>query len=222
MQIDKKLEVMKKMDILGIKLACMYSCKCENAMNFGVSEILRNFINNPKESKNEIVKKTLRGLSSFKHYQNIASANKIEDPFDFNVVSYYWKGTPILESELFHNYTTLMPIFSMPMKYIDAGVVDICIVHSAEIIEIKKNSFVAKYKPIVKRGGKLIIGDSITKEIENSFMLKCITGDFITIHFNIAVEKINENEVSALKNVTKQALEKFQKNRLVKSNKKTS
>lgn len=212
MQIINKngLEDDKKME--GLRLACMYSYKCENAENFGISKILLNFILNPEKSKIDIIKKALKGLSSYKHYQNIAIVNET-DFFDINVISFYWKGTPILKTEFWHNYTTLMPISSMPMGYVNSEIIDLCMVHPAEITEIKQNIFVIKYKPIIKTNNKLVVGNIVEKEIENPFMLNYSIGDFVTTHFNIAIEKITTEEFTALENITRQALENFEKNK---------
>lgn len=195
-------------EFAGVKIASMYSFNCDNAQIYGFSLQLKDFA----ESKNADTKKIkdyLKKLDSHKFYEIIAKINGIENPFDYNVVSYYWKGTPNLKKELWHNYTTLMPILKIPMDSIFVKLVDDCIVHPAKILESSEKSFLIKYLPIVKIKEKIILGAETEKIVGNPLSCKAAPGDYITIHFSSAVEKINYDEFKTLLFITKKSLEKF-------------
>jgi hydrogenase maturation factor len=203
----------EKMD--GLKLASMYSYNCENAHLYGFSQQLKDFA----EGKNADARKIrhcLTNLDGYKFCEIIAKTNKIEDPFDPRVISYYWKGIPDLRGELWHNYTTLIPILKMPMQYIFADIVDKCFVQPAIVMGSSEKSFLVKYAPVIKTEIKLVIGEEIEKTINGSLFFKATPGDFITIHYSSAIEKIDAEESHVLSQVINRSLEKFNANALSK------
>lgn len=192
----------------GIKLASLYSYNCENAHLYGFSQQLKDFA----EGKNSDARKTrhcLKNLDGYKFCEIIAKINEIEDPFDPRVISYYWKGTPDLKGELWHNYTTLIPILKMPIKLIFANMIDECFVHPAQVIESSEQSLLIKYAPVIKTEAKLAVGEEMEKIINGPLCFKAVSNDLITIHYSTAIEKISEDEVQNLQQIIVHSLEKF-------------
>lgn len=200
----------EKMD--GLKLASMYSYNCENAHIYGFQQQLKDFAQK-KTGDAKKIRNCITKLESYKFYEIIAKINGMEDPFDQRIISYYWKGTPNLKGELWHNYTTFITILEIPMESIFVKLVDECIVHPAKVIESSENSFLVKYFPAVKIKGKIILGAETEKIVSNSLPCKAAPGDYITIHFSSAVEKINDKELKTLLFITERSLEKFEKAR---------
>lgn len=196
----------EKMD--GLKLASMYSYNCENAHLYGFSQQLKDFAEGENADARKI-RHCLTNLDGYKFCEIIAKINEIEDPFDPRIISYYWKGIPDLRGELWHNYTTLIPILKMPMEFIFANMVDECFVHSAKIIESSEKSLLIKYAPVIKTETKLVIGEEIEKIINDSLFFKAMPGDLITIHYSSAIEKINAEESQVLFQIINRSLEKF-------------
>ncbi len=198
----------------GLKLASMYSYNCENAHLYGFSQQLKDFA----EGKNSDAMKTkhcLENLDGYKFCEIIAKINDKEDPFDQGVISYYWKGIPDLKGELWHNYTTLIPILKMPIELIFASMVDECLIHPARVIESSEQSFLIKYAPVIKTEIKLAVGVGEEKEkiINGSLFFNAVPGDLITIHYSTAIEKIDVDEFENLIRITERSLEKFNEQR---------
>lgn len=191
----------------GLKLDAKYSYNCENARRFNFSDELISFIEGREGVKK--IKNILSKLEHFKFREDIAKINKIGDSSDPQVVSHYWKGTPIMAGELWHNYTTLIPILKMPSEFINPKIVDDCLVHPTEIVAAKKN-LIVKYRPVIKKDGKLSLDEkNVEKKIENPFMINFQEGDFSTMHFSCAIEKISIEEFKNLIRITESSLEKF-------------
>ena len=194
----------------GLILACRYSWNCHTAIHFGISERLFDFITGKKKDP-EKIKKLLKILSSYKSYCNIATASRIDDPFDIRVISYYWKGTGYeLDTKIWHNYTTLSPLFNMPMEIINANMVDEDFVHPAEIIRTDGEKTIIKYYPVIKhKKGLALLEKRKEKNVANPFTEKYQPGDKIAMHFESIVEILDENEFKILSVITRESLKRF-------------
>lgn len=204
------------MNATGLQLACRYSFNCQHATHFGVSDKLKEFALG-KSKAEETIRNILERLDSYRFLRIIAEANGFENPFDPQVISYYWRGTPELEGELWHNFTTLLPIFRLPAEKISAEMIDECVVHSAVVLKTSSNRTIVtvRYFPIEIRKGKIAVAKNPKqKEVENIFFAGLKTGDIITIHFSKIVEKVKMMDVGALTALTNRSLGKFNRLRV--------
>ena len=193
----------------GLKLACRYSFPCERAVFCLFSKKLFDFARG-EDGDVEIVKKMLEKLSSYLDYFDIAQKNKIKNLFDERVVSYYWKGAPVLKGECWHNFTTLLPIKKMPVELIDGRVVENCLVNVAQVVAMGKGGLCVKYHPISKKDDKLCLSDDfVYGNVDNGFGLEVKSDDFVTIHFSKVIEIATEEDFDNMREITKRSLEKF-------------
>ena len=194
----------------ALKLACKYSWNCHTAIHFGISEKLLDFITG-KEKDSEKIRKLLKILNSYKSYCNIATANKIDDPFDIRVISYYWKGIGHeLDTEIWHNYTTLSPLFNMPMKLINTNMVDEDFVHPAEVTRTDSEKIMIRYYPVIKHENGLALSEEKEeKNVTNPFAKKYQLRDMVAIHFESIIEKLTIEEFQTLSAIAKKSLERF-------------
>ncbi len=194
----------------GLQLACRYSFNCQHAKHFGMAERLREFsLGNLKEDS---ARNILERFDSYRFYKTIAEINGVEDPFDQRVISYYWRGRPKLDGELWHNFTTLMPISNLPSEHIDVNLVDDCFVHQAVVNGIFPDRVVVKYFPVEIRDKKLVLAERPNqKEVKNIFFAKLKAGDPVTIHFSHIIEKLDIVDARAVTVLTHRSLDKFNK-----------
>lgn len=195
----------------GVILAAKYSWNCEGARIKNCSQDLSNIATRKRKSS-ETATKMLSTLSSFEFYKALARNNGIDNPLDKRIVSYYWKGTPKLEGEFWHNFTTLLPLIKMPAEKINTDIINECLIHPAEIIGRGKNFIDVKYRPVTKnkKEDRLKINkDFAEKRIGNKMLKKNYVGCKITMHFSEAVEMITEEEQEELLQITEVSLKKF-------------
>lgn len=205
----------------GLILACMYSCNCEKALIYNISGELQKFISEQKQP--EQIKRKLKSLESYKFYQTIAKLNTIDDPFDWQVVSYYWKGAPELRKrkEIWHNRTTLLPLIKIPMEYIETKLINKCFIHPAKVVKVGKKELIVEYRPIIKKENKLTLSPKPIKEkVKNKFKKNIAVGSYLTIHFSSAIETISYQEYQNLIKISCRSLQKFNSERNKKAKKK--
>lgn len=194
----------------GIILACKYSCNCEKAIIFGLFKNLKHFIETQENLK--LTAKQLSIFDSYKFYQNIAKKNKIKDPLDISVISSYWRGEPKLKGNIWHNYTTLIPLLKIPTELIDMEILNECFIHPAKIILKKGDQLAVKYRPIVKDKNKLRMSKKYaTKKIINTFKANAAINSYLTVHFSNAIENITEQQAINLSMISERALSRFNK-----------
>ncbi len=192
----------------GLGLACRYSCNCGHAEMYGIADKLRAFGING--SSKESVIQMLSLLDSRDYYEAIAKENGIRDPFNIQVVSYYWKGTPKLTGELWHNFTTLVPIIKLHSRHIRTDMADQCFVHKATVVGENGGKIVVEYLPVIIKDGKLVLKEKpIKKEVESLLAHPSKVGDFVSIHYSAAVEKLEPEDAKTLLGVTYRSLSKF-------------
>jgi len=193
----------------GLKLACIYSWNCEMARSISASKTLFHFADK-KVGEVEKIKKILGHLDTDQYYREITKRNDWVDTFDVNIVSSYWTGSPKLNGNIWHNYTTLIPLLRVPISGIASELIDECVVHCGEVKSVSSNKVTVSYNPIIKENGKLVFGELREKVIEhvfNHFSVK--KGDSVAFHFSICTEILKEKECGRLINITKDSLSRF-------------
>lgn len=193
----------------GIRMSCVYSWNCDKAKGLGVSGMLLDFAKNP-ETDIQKIQETLLLLEIGKFYKKIAEVNSMSDPFDARIVSYYWTGQPYLAGELWHNYTTLLPLLSAPFSFLKIGLIDNCLVRAGEVVKTRDGGFVARYRPLIKNETGLAIAKTFQeKNIGKEFGDSVKEGDLIAFHFSNFTEKITADNAGILDKITEQSLNKF-------------
>lgn len=197
----------------GLKLAAKYSYVCEKARLLKFSNDLYDYFRHGK-GEAERIEKILKNLLSYDFYRRIAQLNH-KEPFDEEVVSFYWKGNPELKGEEWiHNASTLIPIIQIKMHQIVEELVDDCVVHPAKISDkISNREWWVIYQPITKtlKKDKLTLGPKVELIVQNELDLDLKEGDWVTVHFRKVIEKISQKEADKLLKLTKEALKNFNK-----------
>lgn len=198
------------MSLKGLILACKYSWNCQTAEALGFQKKLFALACKKEISKEDEMKleKVLQFFDPFRWYQKIALENQIKDPFDFKVVRFYWLGSPELKSQDWHNYTTFL---RAPLKCLDLKLVLPCLVLPAKVEDPKeKDGFliVTSWQLSQSANGLGLLPNKYFK-IENPFNLKLKKGDYVTVHFGKACEKITPKEAQKLLEITWKSLEKI-------------
>ena len=194
--------------IEGLRLTFKYASCCEKMKrSFGIPDLTRNNVGK--------LKKIFESLDFFKYYKKIARLNNIDDLLNIRIASYYWTGYPKLNGDLYHNWTTLIPILKMPIKKIDVKMVDDCFVQAGIIMSVKGNSINVKYRPIIKSHKRLVLGKQKEKVINKGFLVKRRVQPYnwITFHFGTAIEIINTEKYLELLKISESVLDKLNKNR---------
>lgn len=86
----------------GVKIAALYGIyPCQlgfcGPQEKSAKEVLSDYLLGKKVSENKIRKILKQFKGAFEYYKLIAESNKIEDPFDREVVGAYWIGNQLLE-----------------------------------------------------------------------------------------------------------------------------
>lgn len=195
----------------GLRLACRYSCACEHARMYGFTEKLRTFSSGDLDETEAI--KMLSELDSKPFYDLIAEKNKIQDPFDIRVVSYYWRGVPELNGGLWHNFTTLLPIRKLHSSHIHPDMVNDCFVHRGKVLAISSKLTIEYFPVVIEQGNLGLSKKAAEREVENLMPHTPKTGDIVAIHFSTAVEKLAPSDANILTAVTHRSLAKFNASR---------
>mgnify|MGYP001608489550 FL=1 len=132
----------------GVRISCVYSWNCEKAKALGASGILLDFAKN-LETDIQKIREALLSLEIGKFYRKIAEINSMSDIFDARIASYYWMGQPDLAGELWHNYTTLLPLLVVPFQFFKIELIDNCLVRTGEVVRVGDDDFVVRYHPLI-------------------------------------------------------------------------
>ena len=92
--------------------------------------------------------------------------------------------------------------------------IDECRISWGKIEQIKRNSAIVKYQPMVIENDKLKLGEIIDREDltqfdDKGFVRDLKTGDIVTIHWGWVCEKINQRQLANLKKYTLESLNIF-------------
>ncbi len=197
----------------GLKLGALYSYGCKMAERLKSNQLLLEFIKNGTGRK--VTEECLQKLISYAYYRAIASENNVRDAFDISVVRAYWTGnnlTKLIQQNdhsllLFHNFTVLESIF----RALESDP-DNCKISVAEVEDVQDKSISVNHRQLIRKGNKFFLADTpILKKIDVGFIDKVKRGDWITYHFGIGREKLNNEEANFLINKTKEAIKIFNK-----------
>ncbi len=85
---------------------------------------------------------------------------------------------------------------------------DICRIGWGKIIRVKKNRLLVSYNPLTKREKIIELGQATNKEIiwDKDILPKIKTGDYVSFHWDYAIQKINKNNISNLRYYTQNTL----------------
>lgn len=201
----------------GIKLAILYGIK-PYELGFCGPEKKKNILSDYLKGKKIDGKELREFLKEFKgaypYYKLIAKANNIKDPFDEKIVRAYWIGNKLLErmkKKAHHSFHVLIIGSVTGRIELKGELLDICRVSWGKVIK-KGKKIIVEYQPFV--GTKeLKLGKPIKKEIDwnKDLLLNVKTGDWISFHWNQAVEVLNKEDVKNLEKYTKNSIEIYNK-----------
>ncbi len=208
----------------GLKLAVLYGIKpfllgfCGPRGSKGKKTLL-DFLNHKKTSLKKIRKILEQFDGACPHYKIIAKANKIKDPFDERVVRAYWVGNNLLkkagEYKSHHSYHVLVIGSVTGRINLKGKLLDLCRICWGRVISAKCKApclpagrqnakLVVKYQPLIKNR----LGKPVEKEIEwnKNLLPKVKIGDWVSFHWNQAVEVLNKEDRKNLEKYTKLTL----------------
>lgn len=202
----------------GLRLACLYSFKCERATKLGINDQLLDYVQNYKNYSRSLVKKVLitsllKQLISYQGYQGIAGLlGKGDDCFEKRIIRAYWLGDKKLEhfnhnSAVLESFNTInadehMPVL-MAEEKLDCGI------SFGEVIEISSEKAKVSNQRLLYKKGRVFWGEE-TREIDTMFVPNLKKGDLVSVHRAIAREKISKNRAKTLENITRKALQTLQ------------
>jgi len=201
----------------GLKLAALYGIKPHSLGFCGPKDkgALLNYLKG-KSASRQTGKKIRKILEQFKgaypYYELIAKNNGIKDPFDERVVRAYWVGNKLLEKDpkLYHCHHVLVVGSVTGRIKLEGKLKDLCRVSWGKVEELKVKSPKLKviYQPLV--GNKL--RKPVEKEIDwdKDLVPKVKIGDWVSFHWNQAVEVLTEKDVKNLEKYTKATLKSLQ------------
>jgi len=94
--------------------------------------------------------------------------------------------------------------------------IDECRISWGKIKKINKSTVLVEYLPLIIKNDKIILGDTIEREVLTQFNNKGFVkdlniGDMVTIHWGWVCEKINQEQLNNLKKYTLESLDVFNK-----------
>lgn len=205
----------------GLELIVLYTCLTKKQgyrkdVIEGMISGLRRLAARKEVPSIEELRPLVGHLRFFNVLQKIAGDNGT-NPFGTDTVSYYWRCFPSMKGEGTHNEAVLGDYERLSAGHIPQGVVvelNNCLVFDGEVVsEFADNRrLLVKRRRISDKDGQLVLGN--TEEVtvsrgEDIGDTKLKHGDHVTLHWNVAVEKINDKEASALNEETQNALDRF-------------
>jgi len=200
----------------GLKLAALYGIKPHSLGFCGPKDkgVLLNYLKGEKISEKKIRKILEQFRGAYPYYKIIAKANKIKDPFDERAVRAYWVGNKLLGKaggiKSHHSYHVLV-IGSITGRIVLKGrFLDLCRVGWGRVkkLKIKNQKLKILYKPLVIKK-KISLGKWAEKEIDwdKSLLPKVKIGDWVSFHWNQAVEVLTKKDKKNLEKYTKLTLD---------------
>ena len=192
-------------------------------------KVLLEYLSGKRISEQKIKKILGAFRGAFSYYKLIAKSNRIEDPFDGMVVKAYWIGNQLLEkvpidslkemiikefakrkkihpvSKAHHSFHVLV-IGSVTGRIVLEGkLLDVCRISWGKVKERDKNGIIIEYQPLQKKNKRYFLGEPIDKFVfwDKNFIPKIKIGDWISIHWNHAIQILNKKDLTNLKKYTK-------------------
>lgn len=198
----------------GIKLAALYGIKPHKLGFCGPkdkkdTQLLSDYLKGAriKENKIRVILKEFKG--AYPYYKLIAKSNGIKDFFDKRVIKAYWVGNKLLDKvekiKPHHSYHVLV-VGSVTGRIVLKGkLLDLCRIGWGRVIKLKVKSQKLKieYCPLIGKK-KFKLGKTIKKEIEwdRDLLPKVKTGDWVSFHWNQAVEILTNKDIKNLRKYT--------------------
>lgn len=207
----------------GLKLAALYGIKPHSLGFCGPDDkgVLLEYLKGKRVGEKKIRKILEQFKGAYPYYKLIAKSNGIKDPFDERVVRAYWIGNELLEKaggiKSHHSHHVLV-VGSVTGKVVLKGkLLDLCRPCWGKVIELRNGKLKAEYQPLVKiassEDAKLRLGKPIEKEIDwdRDLVPKVKIGDWVSFHWNQAVEVLTEEDIKNLEKYTKITLKNLRK-----------
>jgi len=204
----------------GLRLAILYGLKPHQLGFCGPKDkgVLLKYLQGRKISEKKIrtILKQFKGACPY--YELIAKSNKIKDPFDEGVVKAYWIGNKLLEKaggiKSHHSHHVLVVGSVTGRIKLEGKLKDLCRIGWGRVIKIKNKKLKIKYQPLKCMSfNDVQLGRAVEKVIDwdKSLVPNVKTGDWISFHWNQAVEILTEKDVKNLEKYTKLTLKSLQK-----------
>jgi len=212
----------------GLRLAALYGIKPHLLGFCGPKNdgMLLKFLNGDAVPLKQIRKILEQFEGAYPYYEFIAKKNGIKDPFNKKVVRAYWVGNKLLEKaggiKSHHSYHVLV-VGSVTGRIVLKGkLLDLCRIGWGRVTKVKVKSHAYRqagpklkviYRPLIGRK-KLKLGKPIRKEIDwdKDLLPKVKIGDWVSFHWNQAVEILAKEDIKNLEKYTKIALDYLWKN----------
>lgn len=184
--------------MLGLKLAALYSWKPHQLGFCGPKDdgTLLKYLKGEKVSEKK-VRKILEQLEgAYPYYEQIAKSKNIKDPFDERVVRAYWITR--------HSYHVLA-VGSVTGRIVLKGkLLDLCRICWGKVKKVN-NKLSVEYQPLVKNR----LGKPIEKKInwDKDLVPNIEVGDWVSFHWNQAVEVLTKRDIKNLEKYTKLTLD---------------
>ncbi|OGZ32726.1 MAG: hypothetical protein A2V69_00825 [Candidatus Portnoybacteria bacterium RBG_13_40_8] len=199
----------------GLKLAALYGIKPHSLGFCGPRDkgILLKYLSGENISEKKIRKILEQFKGAYPYYESIAKSNNIKDPFDERVVRAYWIGNKLLAkaggAKSHHSHHVLV-VGSVTGKIVLKGkLLDLCRIGWGRVISVKCKTqsakIIVKYQPLAGKK-KLKLGKLTRKDIDwdRDLLSNVIrVGDWISFHWNQAVEVLRKEDVKNLEKYTK-------------------
>jgi hypothetical protein len=220
----------------GEIITALYSFDCPELRQFGAEKFIFNFLKDPAKSKIAKARTILQRLEPYLFYLLIAKESKLK-PFDLKVARAHWLGNELLKEikeedikECFskilshdmrilkivdligglphHNFDALWILKRTKKltKDLQKEVTD-CLIRAGRVIEIEDGKILVEIERIDFEDFRL---RKSKEKISKFFLREVKIGDFVSIHFKKAREKISLQTVQNLRKITKKALSFFE------------
>ena len=202
----------------GLKLACLYSYKCERATNLKINDYLLGYLNNPNPGRKErnFIISLLKNLVSYYGYQGISELiGKRGGCFTERIVRAYWLGNKKLTFAHFNHNVSVLERFVVinADEHLSAqtatDILD-CAVSFGEVLKVDQKRIKILNRRFLYKTGKIIFGEE-TREIDTGFPSALKKGDIVSVHRAIAREKISKFQARTLEDISFEALKIIQK-----------
>lgn len=209
----------------GIRLGCLYSYGCNGTKRIKTipfkeadSCLLR--IIRAKNVDLDKISKIISSLDSYPFYINIARRRGeavFPNSISENVVRSFWLGKEVAGNDNFvrytHNFSTLGKIKVIKGegdKHLQDKIVDLlldCAISFAKVILKGANSARVLNHGLICKNGTIIFNEDRQKTVDIKFLDGVKRDDLVSVHLDIARERISQAQAENLKKITLKALE---------------
>lgn len=219
----------------GEIITALYSFGCPELRQFGAENFIFGFLKDPTLPKLPQARTILERLEPYLFYQLIAKKNNLE-PFDPRVVRAHWLGNELLKeieerdikecfSKISTHDTRILKLIDLTgglphhnfdalwilkkVKKITADLqkeINDCMIRVGKVIEIKNDKILVETQGIVFDEFHL---ENTKEEISKFFLKEIKIGDYVSIHFGKARERITASIAKNLTRISQEALSFF-------------